>query len=170
MADIIENYGLFWREENVFWGAGSSRGSLLGVPAYARTAEPVDFRSQAGLYVLYSGHDLIYVGQAGSGRATLFSRLKRHRKDPLADRWDRFSWFGLGRVLSSGKLAKTNARMRSTASTTLNQIEAVLIAAAEPALNRQGGRFGKRRRYLQVRDDRLGPTQSEMIERIYDQL
>ena len=72
--------------------------------------------------------------------------------------------------LASGSLSKVNARARSTAATTLDQIEAVLIAAAEPALNRQGGRFGKRRRYLQVRDERLGLTQSEMIQSIYDEL
>jgi len=71
MADIIETYGLFWRDEDVYWGAGSNRGTLLGVPAHRRSAEPVDFHDQAGLYVLYSGHDLICVGQAGSGRATL---------------------------------------------------------------------------------------------------
>jgi len=170
MTDIITTYGLFWRSEDVYWGAGSNRGSLLGVPAHARKAEVIDFRDQAGLYVLYAGHDLIYVGQAGSGKATLFSRLKKHRKDQLTDRWDRFSWFGLRRVLKNGALGKLNARARSTAATTLNQIEAVLIATAEPALNRQGGRFGKRRRYLQVRDERLGPTEREMIQKLYDDL
>ncbi len=128
MGDIITTYGLFWRSEDAYWGAGSNRGTLLGIPAHARTAEPIDFRDQAGLYVLYAGHELIYVGQAGSGRATLFSRLKKHRKDQLAERWDRFSWFGLRRVLGTSALGKMNARARSTAATTLNQIEAVLIA------------------------------------------
>lgn len=97
MSGIIQCYGLFWREEDVFWGAGRTRGQLLGVPARLRTATPTDFRQQVGIYVLYSGHQMIYVGQTGSGKRKLFSRLKAHRRDSLADRWDRFSWFGLRR-------------------------------------------------------------------------
>lgn len=50
----------------------------------------------------------------------------------------------------------------------LNHIEAVLIASAEPSLNKQGGRFGKSaKRYLQIRDGRLGPTESEMLRELW---
>ncbi len=170
MNAIIEAYGLYWSEEDVFWGAGSHAGSLLGVPTAARSTEPIDFRTQAGIYVLYSGHDLVYVGQAGSGKAMLFNRLRTHRRDTLAGRWDKFSWFGLRRVLVSGKLGPVNKRAKSSFEMALNQIEAVMIAAAEPSLNKQGGRFGKGRKYLQVRDERLGPTHQEMIQYVYEQL
>ena len=46
-------------------------------------------------------------------------------------------------------------------------MEAILIAAAEPSLNKKGGSFGRRRRYMQFRDEDLGSTQSEMIKVIY---
>lgn len=170
MSEIIQAYGVHWREEDVFWGAGNQAGSLLGVPAWSRTTEPIDFRQQAGIYVLYRDHELVYVGQAGSGKAMLFNRLKAHRRDQLAGRWNRFSWFGLRRVNASGSLGPVNIRSRAPFDTALNQIEAVLIAAAEPSLNKQGGRFGKRRRYLQCRDERLGPTQEEMLRVVYSRI
>ena len=84
-------------------GAGRHAGSLLGVPTGARKTEPIDFRTQAGIYVLYFGHERVYFGQAGSGKQMLFNRLRTHRKDQLAGRWDKFSWFGLCGVLGSGK-------------------------------------------------------------------
>ena len=44
---------------------------------------------------------------------------------------------------------------------------AVLIAAAEPPLNRQGGTFGRGvGRYLQVRDERLGLSEEQMLRRL----
>jgi hypothetical protein len=63
-----------------------------------------------------------------------------------------------------------NKKARSSFEVALNQIEAVMIASAEPSLNKQGGRFGKNRKFLQVRDERLGPTQEEMIKSVYEQL
>lgn len=170
MSSLIEAYGLYWHAEDVFWGAGSQAGSLLGVPVAARTSSPIDFRRQAGIYVLYRDHEMVYVGQAGSGRAMLFNRLKAHRKDHLADRWNRFSWFGLRKVFGNGNLGTVNQRAKATLATALDQIEGVLIAAAEPSLNRQSGKFGRGRRYLQARDERLGPTQEEMIRAIYESL
>jgi len=169
MAGIIKSYGLLWKEDDVYWGKGSKAGTLLGVPARARSSEPIDFRDQAGIYVLYSGHKLIYVGQAGSGNARLFARLKRHRKDALAGRWDRFSWFGLRGALPSGRLKSETIRATASISTALDHIEAVLIAAAEPTLNRQGGRFGRKDvlRYIQVRDERLGLTERQMLEALW---
>jgi len=172
MSKIIKSYGLRWKEQDVFWGKGRNAGTLLGVPTRARTSDPIDFRDQAGIYVLYSGHKLLYVGQAGSGNARLFSRLKKHRRDSLAGRWDTFSWFGLRGVLSKGKLSTETLKASANLATALNHIEAVLIASAEPTLNKQGGRFGGKdvSRYLQVRDDHLGVTEKQMIQDIWDQL
>ena len=86
---LISNVGFFWREDHVFWGAGSSAGSLLGVPAKNVTADVIDFREQSGIYVLYSDYKVLYVGQCGLGKQKLFTRLKQHRVDDLAERWDR---------------------------------------------------------------------------------
>lgn len=166
-AGIIQCYGLFWREEDVYWNA-SKNARLMGVPARAKTATPTDFHEQVGIYVLYEGHQMIYVGQTGSGKRKLFSRLKAHTKDGLANRWDHFSWFGLRRPIAHGGLSTEKLRTSAGMNIALNHIEAVLIAAAEPALNKQGGRFGKNaKRFLQKRDERLGPTESEMIRDLW---
>ena len=166
---MIQNIGLFWRPDQIHWGAGSQPGKLLGVLASAVTSDPVDFREQSGIYVLYSEFHPIYVGQAGSGNQKLFVRLKQHRSDDLSERWDRFSWFGLRRVLNNGNLAKETQAAHPDLDVVLNHMEAVLIHAMEPAHNRQGGRFGPGvERYLQTRDDRLGPTPEEMIRDLWN--
>jgi len=165
---LIQNYGLFWRREHVFWGRGSNPGHLKGISA--RTAEPVDFREQQGVYCLYDDNfRMVYVGQAGSGNRRLFSRLKSHTKDPLSDRWSRFSWFGVRAVNLDGSLRAENEKTRPLVSDVLNHIEAILIAAAEPPHNRQGGRFGEKvEQYLQYRDEEnLGPAVPEMIRELW---
>lgn len=141
-STLIANMGLFWREDRVFWGTGGNRGKLLGQLVGAKRSKPVDFRKQRGIYVLYSDYKIIYIGQAGKGNAALFSRLKRHTRDDLAERWDRFSWFGLDPVLISWRLAAPTKRAAPNTETILNHIEGILIHAAEPPLNRQGGSFG----------------------------
>jgi len=170
MDSLIRNYGLYWKEDCVFWGRGSNKGRLLGVPANGRSQDPVDFRAQIGVYCLYADYDLVYAGQAGSGNARLFSRLRHHRKDHLAGRWNRFSWFGLRSVLLSGKLSAITIRTRPSLRLTLDHMEAILIHSAEPAMNRQSGRFGKEVvQFLQSRDEEtLGPSAEEMIRHIYD--
>ena len=166
---MIKSIGLFWRRDQVYWGAGSQAGALLGVPASGRSGVSIDFRTQIGIYVLYSDYDPVYVGQAGSGHAKLFARLKHHRKDDLAERWNRFSWFGLRSVLSNGNLSAETQTSHAEINTVLDHVEAILIHAIEPPMNRQSGRFGQNVvRYLQVRDERLGPTQDEMMKEIWE--
>lgn len=165
---MIKSIGLFWRRDQVYWGAGSQAGALLGVPASQRTVDPIDFRTQIGIYVLYSDYDPVYVGQAGSGHAKLFARLKHHRKDDLAERWDRFSFYGLRAVLANGNLSAETQAAHPPISTVLDHVEAILIHSMEPPMNRQSGRFGQQvTRYLQVRDERLGPTAEEMIRDLW---
>jgi len=166
---MIKSIGLFWRRDQVYWGAGSKAGALLGVPSNSKTGIPVDFRDQIGIYVLYSDYNPVYVGQAGSGHAKLLSRLKHHRKDDLAERWDRFSWFGLRSALVKGRLSAETEKAHPRIGTVLNHVEAILIHSMEPPMNRQSGRFGENvTRYLQVRDERLGPTQEEMVRRLWE--
>lgn len=165
---LIKNYGLFWSEKDVFWGAGSNAGTLLGVPAKNLTAEEIDFREQSGVYVLYADYQMVYVGQAGAGNQKLFARLKQHTRDALAGRWNQFSWFGIRKVNQAGDLAAEADGKHSTHAEVLNHIEAILIHAAEPKQNRQGGRFGEDVvQYLQRRDENLGPTTEEMIRHIW---
>jgi len=166
---MIQSIGLFWRPDHVYWGAGSNSGKLLGIPANCRSDNPTDFREQAGIYVLYSEFRPIYVGQTGSGSQKLLVRLRQHRSDDLAERWDRFSWFGLRRVLGNNQLSRENRAAHPEIALVLNHIEAILIHAIEPPLNRQGGRFGESvTRFLQVRDERLGKSVEDMVKEVYE--
>jgi hypothetical protein len=147
---LFQNYGLFWHVNRVLWGRPGVKGSLLG---YRTEWEgDVDFRRQRGVYVLYdSGYRLLYVGQAGYGQRTLYDRLKQHRSDHLAERWQRFSWFGVDPVQGRAGYKHLVQREASTPriEATLNHLEAILIAAGEPPMNRQGGKFGKALQFRQ---------------------
>lgn len=159
-----------WRRNSVFRGRGYRKGVLWG----RRSGKVIDFRDQIGVYVLYDeGRLPIYVGQAGQGGARLFNRLRAHRRDGLAHRWHYFSWFELCSVNKSGVLSGWDAptkRVSGTMRSTLNEIEGVLIAATEPAFNKQGARFQGIARYRQVLHgdaDYTSPTQlREMLEGI----
>lgn len=154
IESVIKNYGIMWRRDFIFWGYGGQRGCLEG----RRSARKVDFRDQIGVYVLYDeSRRPIYVGQAGQGNARLFSRLRNHGKDSLAHRWAYVSWFGLLRVNpGNGRLNRwddAGKRVRGTLKSTLNEIEGVLIAATEPAFNKQGARFKGIHRYRQIKHE-----------------
>jgi hypothetical protein len=167
---LIKNYGLFWRLDQIFWGWQGVSGHLRGVASWNKTATPVDFRYQQGVYVLYDQtFRMIYVGQAGANDENrLFDRLKQHTRDQLADRWSRFSWFGVRSVNQTGLLRAENIAVHSDMTDVLNHIEGVLIASSEPPHNRQGGRFGDQvEQYLQERDERLGPEPHKMIYDIW---
>ena len=165
---LVRNYGLFWNLEDIFFGKGANGGRMLGVPARNTTADIVDFREQSGVYVLYADYQMVYVGQAGNGNQKLFDRLKQHKRDALAKRWNQFSWFGTRWVKSDLTLSAEVEGAHSTHEEVLNHIEAILIHAAEPKHNRQGGRFGEGvTQYLQVRDERLGPTMEDMIHDLW---
>jgi hypothetical protein len=91
--------------------------------------------------------------EVGQGNARLFSRLRSHRRDSLAHRWQYFSWFGLLTVNKSGQLSgwdNQSKRVLGTIGSTLNEIEGVLIAATEPPFNKQGAKFRGIPRYRQM--------------------
>lgn len=165
---IIYNYGLFWHVDDIFWGKPAEEGMLLGVPAKARSEQPVDFRYQSGIYALYADYDLVYIGQTGKGNQKLFTRLRTHRRQKLSGRWNRFSWFGTRRVLGNGVLANERLKSPSTHEEALNHMEAKLISVGEPNLNRQGGTWGNKVvQYRQKRDSRLSPSMEKMIEEMW---
>ena len=168
---LIYNYGLFWKACDVHWGSpGKGKaGHLKGV--YSRNSEyVVDFRTQSGIYVLQSNFNVVYVGQAGYGHQKLFDRLKMHLSDHLSGRWNTFSWFGTRSVNdSSRRLKAEKSRYASQHNMLLNHLEAVLIATAEPPLNRQSGKFGENvEQYLQYRDEALlGPSAETMLKEVW---
>lgn len=156
--NLIRSYGLLWDREKVQW-----KGREAGLWGRIRVKTgKVDFRDQVGIYALYDREfRLLYVGQAGSGRKTLFDRLKLHctprrRSDGgipgLAARWRYFSWFGLRRVKKTdNELDQKRPETRQTTEAhILDALEAVAIEIADPNLNRQGGRLPNDAEYLQV--------------------
>jgi hypothetical protein len=164
---LIKNYGLYWSEAQVFWGYPGVEGTLFGVPSDNKRAEPTNFRSQAGVYVLYDNLAPVYVGETGIGNRRLFMRLHDHRADQLAGRWDSFSWFGIYPVNKVSRTVRVNTRLKPKIGDVRHHTEAILIAAMEPRLNLQRGKFGTAERYIQPRGQDDGPTESEMIGELY---
>ena len=177
---MIQNYGLFWSRDGVHWnfgrgGRGAYRGSLKGEIVRDRNPQIVDFREQVGIYCLYDNNfSLLYVGQAGFGNATLFDRLRAHTGNDLAERWTKFSWFGLKPVGfdgPNGPVLNEIPQQEVEVGAVLNSLEGILIVGAEPPLNRQGPRFGDAQKFSQHWDaEHVYPPMAEMVREIYDHL
>ncbi|MBB3175417.1 hypothetical protein FHR90_003272 [Endobacter medicaginis] len=151
MSDLIRSYGLHWSDEHVTWGGRGVEGHLYGIKTRSSLAREVDFREQRGLYALYAEYELVYIGQTGSGDNRLLKRLRSHRIDHLADRWNRFSWFGLNGVTNSNVLHFDRRGVHITVKDALNVLEAVSTAISEPRLNLQRGRWSDTSQYFQYR-------------------
>jgi hypothetical protein len=154
---IIKNYGFLWDRNHVYRGAGNNAGHLKGTAAGVAIA---DFRDQIGVYVLYdSSQRIVYVGQAGNGNATLFTRLRNHMDGQMWNRWHYFTWIGFKDVNADGNLSAQQSVGSGVSgfkySDALNEIEGILIEVIEPKLNKQSGRLKSAREYYQYRDERL---------------
>jgi len=144
--DIISSFGMFWRRDYVDW---NSSPKLLGMQQIG--AEPVDFFSQLGIYLLYDGREIIYVGR--STARPLGRRLFEHTADRLSTRWDRFSWFGLLPVSEKGKLGGLPESYIGTK--IVPALEAILVEALEPRQNRKRGDDLSAVEYLQKEDPEI---------------
>lgn len=163
----ILSLGARWLATDVYWKTSAKNGHLLGVPVNGKLQAPANFAEQSGIYILYSDFTPVYVGQANR---RLFARLKHHYVgDDLVGRWNRFTWFGFRKVVGGvePRLSNADANFHITPNQLLNHLEAALIHGFDPSMNGQDGRFGKAvKRYRQVRDDRLGPTDRELLEHV----
>jgi hypothetical protein len=134
---IFHTYGLFWRRDEIDWHPGSGARDmfrLLGRRGENRPRLQVaDFRKQQGIYILYGNHGPYYVGLTralGLGR-----RLKDHLHDKHKNEWDRFSWFGFGRVLKGRdidglqRIAELAGKQTAMPEKMIGDIEALLIRA-----------------------------------------
>ena len=152
----IKNYGLMWDRDSVRWvGTRGNAASLMGQGPIGNPIKDqveVDFREQIGVYILYRNESVVYVGQAGAGNSTLLSRLRNHLTDHLADRWDKFSWFGVRSVNKSGTLSirKGELKRRLKANEILDLLEGLLINVVEPPLNKQGAKWSGIEQYFQL--------------------
>ena len=127
---IVSSFGMFWRREEIEWAATPK---ILGMQHIGAT--PVDFSKQLGIYLLYDGREVIYVGRTTD--RPLGRRLYEHTIDRMSARWDRFSWFGLLPVSDSGTLGKLPTTFDATKM--IPALEAILIEALEPRQNRKRG-------------------------------
>ena len=143
---IITSFGMFWRRDFVRW---STSPALLGMQQIG--AEPVEFGKQSGIYLLYDGREVIYVGR--TTERPLGRRLYEHTADRLSSRWDRFSWFGLLPVSDKGRLQPLPSDYQ--ASKLIPALEAVLVEALEPRQNRKRGDDLSAVEYLQVEDPEI---------------
>ena len=100
---LIQNYGLFWKSNEIDWFPGNGTRNafrLLGRRgSHTAKLELADFRNQKGIYILYGNRGPHYVGLCR--KQGLGTRLKQHLSDKHADKWDRFSWFGFCALLRS---------------------------------------------------------------------
>ena len=175
--NMITHYGLFWSERSVFWGRQRKRGELRGrikpntgrrgaSTKEQREEKQRDYRKFVGIYCLYGGGDLLYVGEAGLGtkETTLFSRLNSHRKGPMSGRWDKFSWFGCERE----RLDEEGPRI--THKTALAQLEAILIAITNPRFNKQSGTFAKANQVFQVAHNEADGDIADKLRKMEDRM
>lgn len=144
--EIITSFGMFWRKEAVEW---TTTPKLLGMQQIGST--PVDFYKQLGIYLLYDGREVIYVGRT-TDRA-LGRRLYEHTIDRMSARWDRFSWFGLLPVSDLGEIGSLPETY--IAAKIIPALEAILIEALEPRQNRKRGDDLAAVEYLQKIDPEI---------------
>jgi hypothetical protein len=111
-----------------------------------------------------------------TGRLTLAGKI--NLAGLLTDRWAGQNFRNSHAVFvvrnpmgQNGRLAVGAAQPFIKSGDILNHIEAILISAAEPPHNRQGGRFGDDvEQYLQFRDDdALGPNTESMVKELWKQ-
>jgi len=74
---VINAFGIYWSRNLVYW---KTNPDLLGIQQVGATE--VNFKDQRGIYLLYDGREIIYVGQAIE--QTLGQRLKQHNSDRLS--------------------------------------------------------------------------------------
>jgi len=144
--DVVTSFGMFWKRESIEWTASPR---LLGMQQIG--AESVDFHQQRGIYLLYDGREVIYVGRTTD--RPLGKRLYEHTLDRFAARWDRFSWFGLLPVSEKGRIGTLPDQYE--AGKLIPALEAILIEALEPRQNRKRGDDLAAVEYLQTIDPQI---------------
>ena len=143
-------------------GRGSRDFRLLGRIGSNRPNLAIcDFRNQRGIYVLYDDYGPYYVGL--TRETPIGNRLRSHRKDRHAMKWDRFSWFGFRRVLQGTdggirKLGKVPEHLLTESKWTIGDIEALLIQSlgTQHRGNVREMRFAAAQQWTQIVDLEVG--------------
>ena len=151
---LIQSYGMFWKRNAINW---EQKPKLLGTQA--TNSPTIDLSEMRGVYMLYDGREVIYIGQAID--RPIIKRLSEHTKNRLATRWDRFSWFSIDSFdPKTEKVAKMPNDINTNIEILANALEGILIKGMEPRQNRrQGDAFGFE--YYQVIDSHI--TKNKLI-------
>jgi hypothetical protein len=142
----IQAFGMFWDRDRVRWTASPV---VLGRQQIG--ADAVDMARQRGVYLLYDGREVVYVGR--STDRPLGIRLYEHTYDRLRTRWNRFSWFGLCPVDEHGTLGEPLGGQ--TPDQFISALEALLIEALEPGQNRRRGDGFTAVEFIQAEDPEM---------------
>jgi hypothetical protein len=129
---LIKAYGEHWSRSRVDWKRRQMPGVLKG-------KRLVNVWEQKGVYALYDQFVIVYVGQAES--RTLGQRLNEHQKDRFAERWDRFSWFGVRSFDPKTERPIDPSLTGLTQENIIRSMELMAILLANAALNRARGKF-----------------------------
>lgn len=161
--NIFTHYGLKWDLNLIYWGEPgrpsgdvNTQGSFLGVlpnkkqqskntsgeqkiagrPKKIDSNLPEEFKDFIGIYVLYSGEQIVYVGETGQGTGlrTFFERIKQHFTNDKF-KFTHFSWYGLK------KDSSLDEGRKKVIDTYISQVEALLIEVINPPFNKQAGSF-----------------------------
>lgn len=150
-SKIIKIFGMFWDRTKINWADGKMEGQQNS------KSDPLDFTNVRGIYLLYDGREVVYVGQALD--SSILKRLKDHTRDRLSGRWNRFSWFGIDGINPDGSIAKVEDVFNVNLGDLINSLEGILIEGLEPRQNRkQGNKFGDE--YIQVIDYEIQKEQA----------
>ena len=155
-SGLIGSFGMFWLRSEVDWTRAPVK--LLGVQLDG--GNPVDFAEQAGVYLLYEGNRVIYVGRVTAPRLGL--RLWEHTRDRLKARWDKFSWFGVRSVGDNGRLGDL-PHPGFTLAALIATMEALLIEGLEPPQNRRQGDGFKALEFIQEVDPQIEIARERQI-------
>jgi hypothetical protein len=152
---LINAFGMYWSRDKILWTASPR---ILGQQQLGSI--PVDFFGQKGVYLLYDGREVVYVGR--TTEQPLGTRLRQHTLDRLNGRWGRFSWFGVYHVAESGAL-RTEAIGTYDLSMLIITMEALLIEGLEPPQNRKRGDEFRAVEFIQVEDPEIQKSQKAKL-------
>lgn len=153
----VTSFGLFWRASEIDWNPGQGNRNcfrLLGrIGANSGTIRVTDFRHQQGIYILFDDYGPCYVGLTRT--QGLGKRLKDHLEDGLSNKWDRFSWFGFRPIGEPeddmiSTLGDMPDDLKDDTTTTIGDLEALLIRSIGPKLNKRHPSFKDADEWTQI--------------------